>query len=186
MKDSVFLRAEKVPMTKREVRAVVLERLELEKARRFADIGAGTGSVAIEAALRFPQLTVTAVERTPAAADIMQKNMQELGCQQVVLIRDVAPCTLESGLDAIFIGGSGGNLEDIIQWALERLMYGGRLVMTFILHDNLHEALTYLQHCPVKQLDCVQLLASSMTPLGSSYYFKPNNPTFIVSCIKGS
>ncbi|PWI32251.1 cobalt-precorrin-6Y C(15)-methyltransferase [Vibrio albus] len=186
MKDSEFLRTDKVPMTKQEVRAVVLDRLELKEARRFVDIGAGTGSVAIEVALRVPQLEVTAVERKAEAVDIMLENMQQLKCQQIKLIRDEAPCELEGELDAVFIGGTGGNLEEIIQWALEKMVVGGRLVMTFILHDNLNQALTCLKSCPVEQLDCVQILASSMTSLGNSYYFKPNNPTFIVSCIKGN
>ncbi len=65
MKDELFLRGEKVPMTKEAVRALALAKLELHRASHLIDIGAGTGSVSIEAALQYPSLQVTAVERNP-------------------------------------------------------------------------------------------------------------------------
>ena len=74
MKDSEFQRAERVPMTKQEVRLVVLDRLELSNARCMVDIGAGSGSVAIEAALRHPQLSVVAIEKNPAALALIAEN----------------------------------------------------------------------------------------------------------------
>lgn len=54
MKDELFLRGEKVPMTKEAVRALALSKLELHRASHLIDIGAGTGSVSIEAALQYP------------------------------------------------------------------------------------------------------------------------------------
>ncbi len=66
MKDELFLRGENVPMTKEAVRALALSKLELHRASHLIDVGAGTGSVSIEAALQFPSLQVTAIERNPA------------------------------------------------------------------------------------------------------------------------
>ncbi|MDW6005192.1 decarboxylating cobalt-precorrin-6B (C(15))-methyltransferase [Vibrio mangrovi] len=186
MKDSEFLRADKVPMTKQEVRSVVLDRLELNHARCFVDVGAGTGSVAIEAALRFPDLKVAAIEKNTHAIAIMRQNMTRHEVEHIELVQDIAPCDMVlSEADAIFVGGSGGNLSEIIDWALNHLADGGRLVMTFILQGNLHQALGHLGNCPVRDLDCTQIMVSPLTRLGSSYYFKPNNPTFVISCIKG-
>ncbi|MDW5479156.1 methyltransferase, partial [Klebsiella michiganensis] len=71
MKDELFLRGEKVPMTKEAVRALALAKLELYRASHLIDIGAGTGSVSIEAALQYPSLQVTAVERNPAALQLL-------------------------------------------------------------------------------------------------------------------
>ncbi|SJN59118.1 putative cobalt-precorrin-6Y C(15)-methyltransferase [decarboxylating] [Vibrio ruber DSM 16370] len=184
MKDSEFLRADKVPMTKQEVRAVVLDRLALGQAQRFVDVGAGTGSVAIEAALRFPELAVTAIEKNDHAVAIMQQNLSHHAVAHIELVQAIAPCELSVAADAIFIGGSGGNLTAIIDWALAHLTEQGRLVMTFILQDNLHQALEHLKNCPIRDLDCTQIMVSPMTPLGSSYYFKPNNPTFVISCTR--
>ena len=184
MKDAEFLRGEKVPMTKEEVRLIVLERLNLRQATTLIDVGAGTGSVALEAALRHPALHVIAIEKNPAALSLIEENQQRFDCQKVKIIAAEAPCPLDIQADAIFIGGSGGNLTDIIDWALTRLTKTGRLVLSFILLDNLNTALTHLKKCAVAELECTQLQISQMTTLGNGFYFKPNNPTFIISCKK--
>ncbi|MFG0774130.1 decarboxylating cobalt-precorrin-6B (C(15))-methyltransferase [Vibrio plantisponsor] len=186
MKDSEFLRAEKVPMTKQEVRTIVLDKLQLGSASRFVDVGAGTGSIALEAALSFERLHVYAIEKNEHAVEIMHKNMERFGCNHIHLINKMAPCELTGKFDAVFIGGSGGNLEQIIDWALDHLLEGGHLVMNFILHGSLNQALDHLKTCAIDEFECSQIQVSSMTSLGTSYYFKPNNPTFIVSCIKGN
>ncbi len=184
MKDAEFLRGEKVPMTKEEVRLIVLERLNLRQATTLIDIGAGTGSVALEAAIRHPELHVIAIEKNPSALRLIEENRQRFDCQKVKIIAADAPCPLDIQADAIFIGGSGGNLTDIIDWALTRLTKTGRLVLSFILLDNLNTALTHLKKCAVAELECTQLQISQMTTLGNGFYFKPNNPTFIISCKK--
>lgn len=184
MKDAEFLRGEKVPMTKEEVRLIVLERLNLRQATTLIDVGAGTGSVALEAALRHPELHVIAIEKNPAALSLIEENQQRFDCQKVKIIAAEAPCPLDIQADAIFIGGSGGNLTDIIDWALTRLTKTGRLVLSFILLDNLNTALTHLKKCAVAELESTQLQISQMTTLGNGFYFKPNNPTFIISCKK--
>ena len=185
MKDSEFLRGETVPMTKREVRSVVLERLELNSASRFVDVGAGTGSVAIEAAIRHPNLNILAIEQKPQAVDLIKDNCQRFGCEQIRILAQTAPCDFTGHVDAMFIGGSGGNLTDIIDWSLQHLVEKGRLVLSFILQDNLSEALNHLKQCDVDDLDCCQILVSNYATLGKGYYFKPNNPTYVVSCKKG-
>nr|WP_145513995.1 decarboxylating cobalt-precorrin-6B (C(15))-methyltransferase [Yersinia massiliensis] len=189
MRDEFFIRGQnargqKVPMTKEAVRVLALARLELNDARHLIDVGAGTGSVALEAALQFPHLRVTAIERNPAALALISENRQRLACHNVDIIAGVAPLPVEDHADAIFIGGSGGQLTELIDWALMMLNPNGRLVLTFILLNNLNDALSHLQTCAVSQLDCVQLQLSSLTPLGSGHYFKPNNPTYLISCHK--
>ncbi|QHB33150.1 decarboxylating cobalt-precorrin-6B (C(15))-methyltransferase [Yersinia canariae] len=184
MKDELFLRGQKVPMTKEAVRSLALERLELPDAIHLIDVGAGTGSVALEAALRFPNLRVTAIERNPAALELIDENRQRLGCGRVEIIAGVAPLYVADKADAIFIGGSGGHLAELIDWSLMMLNPKGRLVLTFILLNNLNDALSHLQTCAISELDCVQLQLSTLTPLGSGHYFKPNNPTYLISCHK--
>lgn len=184
MKDDAFIRETRVPMTKEAVRLMVLERLELTGAQHFIDVGAGSGSIAIEAALRHPQLNVTAIERNAAAISVIEQNCQRFECQHISLLQGEAPLPLNVMADAIFIGGSGGQLTALIDWSLAHLTPTGRLVMTFILQDNLTEAIAYLKQSPVQSLDCCELQVSAMTPLGQSYYFKPNNPTYLISCQK--
>ena len=191
MKDAEFLRGERVPMTKEEVRLLVLERLDLPHASLLVDVCAGTGSVALEAALRHPALQVIAIEKNPDALRLIDTNRTRFGCeQQVRIVEAVAPCELpETGdqparPDAIFIGGSGGNLAELIDWSLHHLPAGGRLVLSFILLDNVTRALELLRAAPVDDLDCTQLQISQLTGLGSGYYFRPNNPVFVISCRK--
>jgi cobalt-precorrin-6B (C15)-methyltransferase len=90
MKDELFLRGEKVPMTKEAVRALALSKLELHRASHLIDIGAGTGSVSIEAALQYPGLRVTAIERNPAALRLLDENRQHFACANI----DIFPALL--------------------------------------------------------------------------------------------
>ena len=97
MKDELFLRGAQVPMTKEAVRALALAKLELHRARHLIDIGAGTGSVSIEAALQNPALRVTAIERQADALRLLQENLHsalahlrqsgihEVDCQQLAV-----------------------------------------------------------------------------------------------------
>ncbi|VYU75444.1 decarboxylating cobalt-precorrin-6B (C(15))-methyltransferase [Metakosakonia massiliensis] len=184
MKDELFLRGESVPMTKEAVRALSLSRLNLSQARHFIDIGAGTGSVSIEAALGYPQLAVTAIERNPAALGLLEENCQRFGCRNITIVPGVAPLFIEQPADAVFMGGSGGNLIQLIDWSLMQLNPGGRLVMTFILQENLACALSHLAAINVAALECQQIQVSLLNALGSGHYFKPNNPVFVISCEK--
>lgn len=173
-------------MTKEPVRALALSRLALHKADHFIDIGAGTGSVCIEAACHHPALRITAIERNLAALALLEENKQRFGCHNIEIVPGVAPLVIAQEADAIFIGGSGGHLNALLDWSLAQLRPGGRLVMTFILHENLHGALAHLATCQVRDLDCQQLQVSLLTALGSGHYFKPNNPVYLISCSRES
>lgn len=184
MKDELFLRGAKVPMTKEGVRTLALARLDLHRASHLIDVGAGTGSVSIEAALGHPELRVTAIERNPAALTLLAENRRHFDCRNIEIIAGEAPMALGEKADAIFIGGSGGNLTQLIDWALNQLCPEGRLVLTFILQENLSAALNHLSSRGIHDFDCLQLQISELTPLGNGHYFKPNNPTFMISCQK--
>lgn len=184
MKDELFLRGETVPMTKEAVRALALTKLELHRASHLIDVGAGTGSVSIEAALLFPSLRVTAIERNPLALQLLAENRQYFACRNIAILPGVAPLPVADKADAVFMGGSGGHLTSLIDWSLHQLHPGGRLVMTFILQENLHTALAHLQQIGVQDIDCLQMQVSALTPLGSGHYFKPNNPVFVIACQK--
>ena len=184
MKDSEFIRGN-VPMTKEEVRVLTIERLALQHAGRFIDVGAGTGSVAIDAALRYPSLEVLAIERNPEAIDLITLNCKKFSVSNVEIMQAYAPVALTGWeADAIFIGGSGGNLTDIIDWSHQQLAAGGRLVLNFILLNNLTEAVGYLRQSRFCDINVCQLQVSHLTALGNGEYFKPNNPTYIISCYK--
>ena len=109
MKDSLFIRG-KVPMTKAEVRAVSISKLELPPDAVVYDVGAGTGSVTIEMALQLPQGTVYAIERNSDAVDLLHQNCEKFGVSNVKIVPGLAPEAFE-GLPVAthaFLGGTGG------------------------------------------------------------------------------
>ena len=183
MKDSEFIRA-KVPMTKEEIRAISLDKLELHRAKRMLDVGSGTGSVTIQAARTYPDLQVVAVERNADALALTQENIEHFQCQNVLLYEGLAPIELEGSFDAIFVGGTGGNMQEIFDWCDRLLEPGGRLVLNFILLENALEAAEIAEGMAWEDLEMVSVQASRWTGLGKGHYFKPQNPTIIVSCRK--
>ena len=185
MKNNEFIRG-KVPITKEEVRAISLNKLNLKSAKTFIDVGAGTGSVSIEAALTYDNLKVIAIERNDAAIDLINQNVNKFNLSNIEVIKDYAPIDLDVKADGIFLGGTGNNLEEIIKWSKDLLIPGGRLVANFILIDNFYDTLDLLKKYNFVNLDVSQLSINKLEKLGSRDYFKPHNPIFIISCEKGA
>ena len=185
MKNNEFIRG-KVPITKEEVRAISLNKLNLKNAKTFIDVGAGTGSVSIEAALTYDNLKVIAIERNDVAIDLINQNVNKFNLSNIEVIKDYAPIDLDVKADGIFLGGTGNNLEEIIKWSKDLLIPGGRLVANFILIDNFYDTLDLLKKYNFVNLAVSQLSINKLEKLGSRDYFKPHNPIFIISCEKGA
>ena len=185
MKNDEFIRG-KVPITKEEVRAISLNKLDLKNAKTFIDVGAGTGSISIEAALTYDDLKVIAIERNDVAIDLINKNVEKFNLSNVEVMKAYAPIDLDIKADGIFLGGTGNNLEEIIKWSKDLLVPGGRLVANFILIDNFYDTLDLLKKYNFVNLDVSQLSINKLEKLGSRDYFKPHNPIYIISCEKGA
>lgn len=183
MKDSSFIRGGKVPMTKEEVRAISLAKLQLRDAQRFLDIGTGTGSIAIEAAYTYPGLQVTAIDTKPEALELLKENQEKFGLDNVTGLLGKAPLALDQTFDAIFVGGTGGNMAEILSWSFDSLTAGGRLVLNFILQENALEALQWLE-AHGHEFDAIQLQVGNHTKLGKGHYYKPQNPIIIIETRK--
>ena len=185
MKNDEFIRG-KVPITKEEVRAISLNKLNLKDAKTFIDVGAGTGSISIEAALTYDDLKVIAIERNDVAIDLINQNVEKFNLSNVEVMKAYAPIDLDIKADGIFLGGTGNNLEEIIKWSKDLLVPGGRLVANFILIDNFYDTLDLLKKYNFVNLDVSQLSINKLEKLGSGDYFKPHNPIYIISCEKGA
>ena len=107
-------------MTKEEVRALVISKLRIAANHTVWDVGAGTGSVSVEAALAVSRGTVCAIERNADPIDLMRKKREEFGLTNRVVVEGEAPAALVDlpAPDRVFIGGSAGNLDAIIETAL--------------------------------------------------------------------
>lgn len=184
MRDEEFIR-NKVPMTKSEVRAISIDKLALQGAESLLDVGAGTGSVSIQAAREHPGLRVTAIERNPDGIQIIQQNLAKFNLKNVEVIKGTAPQDLpEQQFSTIFIGGSGADLAGIIRYAYRHLEIGGRLVLNFILVENALAAEELVHAVGFSEVELVEVGVLKWHQLGKGHYFKPNNPTIILSAIK--
>ena len=177
----------KVPITKEEVRAISINKLDLLNAKTFIDVGAGTGSISIEAGYHYPDLRVIAIERNDDALDLVNKNIENFNLTNVEVVKAYAPVELDiyNEVDAIFLGGTGNKLEEIIDWSKDLLVPGGRLVANFIIIDTFYEMLRLVREKGFKNVDVTVLNVSKLEKLGPGEYFKPHNPIYIISCEKG-
>ena len=177
----------KVPITKEEVRAISINKLDLLNAKTFIDVGAGTGSISIEAGYHYPDLGVIAIERNDDALDLLNKSIENFKLINTAVLGAYAPVELDiyNDVDAIFLGGTGNKLEEIINWSKDLLVPGGRLVANFIIIDTFYEMLRLVREKGFKNVDVTVLNVSKLEKLGPGEYFKPHNPIYIISCEKG-
>lgn len=192
MKDSEFIRQEKIPMSKEEIRYISLGYLEITNAKKMLDIGSGTGSVSFEALTSNPRLLLTAIEHNKAAYDLFVENMNNLELayknllDRITLLNHKAPCDeLNETFDRIFIGGTSGDVKKILDWSFSLLEVNGILVMNFITLENFSQAMTYIKdHKGFTNSEGGLVSISKFTDIGPYQYLKPNNPTFIIKTIK--
>ncbi|WP_444659342.1 precorrin-6A reductase [Caproiciproducens sp. R2] len=179
--DSSFLRG-RVPMTREEVRAVSVCKLRLCRDAVLYDIGSGTGSVAVECAALSDRIRVYAVEKKREAAALTEKNRAKFGLANLSVVEGEAPRAFE-GLPApthAFLGGSGGNLKEILA-ALYRKNPRLRVVVNAVTLETLGEITGLLKTLPVKREEVVQVQVSRAEPAGRYRLMRAENPVFIVS-----
>jgi len=180
--DDLFIRA-KVPMTKAEVRAVTIAKARLTDTHVIWDIGAGTGSISVEAALAAVHGTVFAVEKEPMAVELIKTNAELFGTENIRVYGGTAPDILR-GLpdpDRVFIGGSGGNLPEIIEYAYEKMTGGGRLVINAVVLETLSTAVETLKQLGLTDMDITQVAVAKAAEVGNLHMFQSYNPVFIIS-----
>lgn len=179
--DELFIRGD-VPMTKQEVRAVALAKLRLTATDTVWDVGAGTGSVSIEAALVARAGSVWAVERNAAGVRLIRENADAFGCGNVHAVPGVAPEALTKlpVPDAVFVGGSAGELPSIVEAALEKNSQV-RLCVPCVTVETLTEACALLSGSRFKGFEACQVSAARAEAVGSHHLMKAQNPVFLVS-----
>lgn len=179
--DELFIRGD-VPMTKQEVRAVALAKLRLTATDTVWDVGAGTGSVSIEAALIARAGLVWAVERNATGVRLIRENADAFGCGNVHAVPGVAPEALAKlpVPDAVFVGGSAGELPSIVEAALEKNSQV-RLCVPCVTVETLTEACALLSGSRFKGFEACQVSAARAEAVGSYHLMKAQNPVFLVS-----
>ena len=180
IRDDEFIRGD-CPMTKEEIRILSIAKMELEEDYKLLDIGAGTGSVSIQASKICIKGYVVAIERDKGALEVLRKNKEKFKADNLDIIEGEALAKeqdIKGMFDAIFIGGSGGNIEDIIKRYSLKLKNGRMMVLNFITIDNLYKAMEVLKELRY-ETSC--MMTSISKTRGESYMLFSNNPIFILS-----
>ncbi|MGK7915874.1 MAG: precorrin-6y C5,15-methyltransferase (decarboxylating) subunit CbiE [Prochloraceae cyanobacterium] len=184
LSDRTFLSFSDRPglMTKREIRLVVLGELALQPGQIVWDIGAGTGSVAIEIARLCPTSAIYAVEKTAMGITLIEQNCDRLQVSNVISIRGSAPDILYKlpAPNRIFIGGSGGNLTKILDACRLKLSNDGTLVIALATVEHINLTLEWLKAFRWNYR-LLQLQISRSTPVGQLTRFAPLNPVTIIT-----
>lgn len=179
--DDLFVRA-KVPMTKQEVRAAALSKLRIAQGDCVWDVGAGTGSVSVEAALLSRTGDVLAIERKGEACELVAENARRFGLTNLRVVEGRAPEALE-GLpapDAVFVGGSAGTLARVLEVARERNPRV-RVCVSAITLETLARATELLATPGWEGFDAAQVQASRADKVGPYHLMRAQNPVFLVS-----
>lgn len=173
-------------MTKEEIRVVTLAKLCLKENMVLWDVGAGTGSVAIEAARLLSRGMVFAVEKDPQALELLQENAGRLEIQNLVPIFGEAPeilCKLPPP-ERVFVGGSGGKLEEILGVICERMSKEGVLVVNSVTLETVTQSLSFLEGMGF-QVELLFLQVARGERVGDKHLLRAQNPVYLVQGRKG-
>ena len=179
--DSAFLRG-RAPMTSSEIRALSLCKLQPGPKPLIWDVGAGTGSVSVEAALACPGGRVWSIEYKKAALELLKENRDRFCLQNMEIVEGRAPEALKDlpVPTHVFIGGSGGEIGQILLEVFSKNP-GARVVVNCITSETLAALQTALKRLPVQDVECIQVSVHREETLGSYHYLRGMNPVFIIS-----
>lgn len=179
--DEKFIRGN-VPMTKEEVRAVSLAKLALTDTSVLYDIGAGTGSVSVEAACSSGNIRVYAIEKKKEAVELLRQNRRKFRCDGMEIVEGTAPEAFDE-LEPpthVFIGGSGGNLKKILQ-AVREKNPAVHIVINAISLETLRDVTEAAEEGLLTEPEFVQISVAKARKLGAYHMMTGQNPVYIVT-----
>jgi cobalt-precorrin-6B (C15)-methyltransferase len=184
--DELFSRTENVPITKEEVRSIIISKLRLKEGYPSIDIGCGSGSISIELAIQ-TKTTVFAIDVDKNAIDLTEYNKIKFGLDdKIKIIEGLAQNVLPNlpNVDAVVIGGTTGDTEKIIKLAIDRLNKGGRLVVTSILIETIYKTLRAIEDSELVEIDITQVTIAKSKKNRSGTMMISRNPVIIFSATK--
>jgi precorrin-6Y C5,15-methyltransferase (decarboxylating) len=186
LEDDLFSK-EKSLITKRDSRALILAELQIEPRGVMWDVGAGSGSVGIEAVRIAPGLRVYAVEQDRSRLEMIQDNAKRLGGFGVKAVLGEAPAVLRDlpDPDRVFVGGSGGKLAEILRIVEQRVRTGGRAVVSLVTPESLGRAQNFVDRTHLAH-EWLLLQVGRTVPIQSERdvrlsRFQPQTPLFLLS-----
>src|SRR4029078_2027003 len=183
--DEFFERSDKVPITKEEIRSIVLSKLRLKPGYSVIDVGSGSGSITVEICLQVNSKNVYAIDEDENAVGLTKKNLDKFGVS-ANLIHSKAEEILPSlpTVDAIVIGGTKGKTGKIIELCVSKLRKDGRLVIDTILIETMYNALKSLKNQKMYEIEVTQVMISKGKDFPSVTMLVSRNPILILSATK--
>lgn len=180
MRDEAFIRG-RVPMTKSEVRAISLAKLELGTDGVFYDIGAGTGSVAVEAALKLHHGRVYAIEQKEEACELILANREKFGLDRIKLVRGTAPDCMKElpAPDYVFIGGTGRRFPEIMKLLKDKNPAAG-IVINVIALETLSQVVAWLNETDT-QAEIISVQVAKAKQAADYHLMEGGNPVYVIS-----
>ena len=187
IKDAEFIRGN-CPMTKEDVRILSIVKMNLKDNSLVLDVGSGTGSITVQAAKIAKNGKVLAIEKDDEAYGITESNVRKFECDNVKIIKKEASKVLDNLIaqgpkfDSVFIGGSSGNLEQILRKVNAIIIENGTIVMNFITLDNACKAIEVIKTLNYKfEVSLINISKNRENTL----MMIANNPIYIIQCIRG-
>lgn len=184
--DELFDRTDNVPITKEDIRSIIISKLRLKEGFTTMDIGCGSGSITVELILQTDG-KVYAIDMDKMAIDLTEKNLAKFGIlDHVKIIHGKAQDVLPNlpNVDSIVIGGTTGETETVIRMAISKLNKGGRLVVTSILIETIYNALKVMQDSDLLEIDITQVTIAKSKKTSSGTMMISRNPVIIFSATK--
>lgn len=183
IKDDAFVRGN-VPMTKEEIRILTLVKAQIAPNAVVYDVGAGTGSLSVEAARLAPQGHVYAIEKNPEGIALIKENAARFSTRNLTVVEGAAPAALDGlpPLDVALIGGSGRRLPEILDIIGTRMHSGGRIVANAITMQTVAACLDYFHvHAELYTYEAIQVQISRLERVGPYDMAKALNPIYIIT-----
>jgi cobalt-precorrin-6B (C15)-methyltransferase len=183
--DELFETDQEVPITKEEIRAIAISKLRLKEGLAAIDIGCGSGSITVEICLQTNSNNVYAIDFNEKAINLTKKNLSKFGVKALTMLaraEDILP-TLPK-VDAIMIGGSWGNIYQILTLAIDRLVNGGRIVIDTILIETMYNALDTLRYSRLSGIDITQATLAKGRQVSTGTMMLARNTVTIISATK--
>ena len=183
--DELFETDQEIPITKEEVRAIVISKLRLNEGFAAIDVGCGSGSITVEICLQTRSDNIYAIDFNERAIDLTKINLNKFGVKAKTMLaraEDILP-TLPK-VDAIIIGGSWGNIHQILSLAADRLVKGGRIVIDTILIETTYKTLDALQGLKLSSIDITQAAIAKGRQVSTGTMMLARNPVTIISATK--
>jgi cobalt-precorrin-6B (C15)-methyltransferase len=181
--DSLFERLPGIPLSKREVRLLLISALRLRANSVVWDIGAGTGTIPVELALLCPDSTIIAVERDADVANLIRRNCDRFEVKNVQVFEGSAPECLQELQplpDRICIEG-GRSIKEILSASWHYLQPESRVVATANTLESLYQISASFSELQARNIEVVQAAVNRLETRGIHQTFAAVDPTFILS-----